>query len=144
MCISVVALLISLVSLALSAYAVFRDRHKLEASAEYLESFANITDRVLIRVANVGRRPSSPRQLLIATSSGQKLVHALREAGKPIVLSESAYYEIVLDPEHISLSEMPLENTNRCVVIDSRGKEYPVKDGPSILNKHADTIKGAI
>ena len=61
---SIAALLLSIFSLGFSWYAIFRDRYKLDASAEYLESFENMADAVIIRIANVGRRPSFPGNLL--------------------------------------------------------------------------------
>lgn len=139
---SIAALLMSITSLGCSMYAIYRDRYKLEASAEYLESFANMADAVIIRIANVGRRPSSPRQLIAYCPEAERFVHLLREGGKPIVLSESAYYEIVLDCQQVPLADWPLEKINRWEVLDSRGFVYPVKNGASVVKAYAKHMEG--
>jgi len=137
---SLAALLISLLSLTLSAYGVLRDRHRLVASAEYLESYANMCDGVLIRVTNIGRRPISPRQLRIEMSGERKWEHTLRDGNKPVVLAESAYWEIVLDPKLHDLDSIPLESITRCIVIDSHDQQYDVREGVSLLRKWARFI----
>ena len=102
-----------------------------------------MADAVIIRIANVGRRASSPRQLIAHSPDGKRFVDPLREGGKPIVLSESAYYEIVLDYQQVRLVDWPLERINRCEVLDSRGVVYPVMDGAPVLNKYAKHMEGA-
>src|SRR3989344_8290719 len=97
------AIVLSILSLGLSAYAVFRDKGTVSALARYLPSFQNCSDGIYVHVVNSGRRPVTVRRLVLQLEGGVNYEHQLKIDKQPVRLLESEDYEFQVNPQNSEL-----------------------------------------
>lgn len=137
---SILGFPISIISLVIAVYAVLRDSVRLEVEGRYVESFANISDGIYIKIVNSGRRPitlyslnfidvnGKVSQFKITNSIGVRVnsIFEARDNGVPI-LAESQYFEFELNNENFNFSEVNLSSLKEISVTSSTGKVAKVK-----------------
>ena len=92
-------------SFVLSVYLAFRDRSHLSVEATYSSSWENMADAVFLHIVNDGRRPITPRRLIIETLNGETDQHELKRDDRVVRLLESEDFEIVLDANNSNIVE---------------------------------------
>lgn len=148
---------ISLASLCIALYVMFRDRTRFDVSGSYKESFANIVDGVYIKIVNSGRRPITLYSLAFTCIDGQ--VHRFRidnsigqKAGTPFesrdlchpCLSESEFFEFLLDRTNFDFGSFDLGSIASIEVESSTGTSKKVKGLAEEVKKNAHHLKSSM
>lgn len=139
-----IAITISVVSLGLSVFVVFRDKGTVSASSRYLPSFQNLSDGIYVHIVNSGRRPVTVRRLVLEIEDGNSYEHKLEKERQPVRLLESEEYEFQLNPQNSEILKWAESKIVKAVVEDSRGKQFKVEDLAEILNTNSNNIQKAI
>ena len=148
MCLSVFlstsAILISLLSLALSGYLAFRDRSHLSVEATYLSSWENIADAVFLRIVNDGRRPITVRRQILESLNGETDQHELKRDERVVGLLESEDFEIALDLTNSNIVEWARSQISKAYVEDSKGCQYNADGFVKSLGEYAENMQNPL
>jgi hypothetical protein len=137
---AVAAFVVSMASLALSTYAVVRDRGTITASARYPKRFR----KVLIHVVNSGRRPVTLRRLVLQARGGEHYEYPLLKGEESVRLMESEAFEGPLPAPDQDVSQWANTEFSKCEIEDSRGKKYSVDGLAKLLSEYATDLSTAI
>lgn len=135
--IALAALLISLASFGISAYAVFLDRPRLKASAEYILGHDDFSqEHLIIKITNTGKGSAVLRLFGGTLESGSDSAEYLGHFDHGLRLGSHDFYERKLTREDIYV-HMPDEDS-RYVDLwfeDSLGNRYPVARSKELIHR---------
>lgn len=138
------AIVISLVSLGISAYVAYRDKGTITATSRYLESYQHMSDGIYIHVVNSGRRPVTLRRLLLRATDGSLIERGLGKDERSLRLLESEDHEFQLNPQNSDITEWSQMKFSEAVVEDSRGKKYQITGLVEAINENAEHLQSAL
>lgn len=118
-----ISICISVVSLCIAFYVMFRDRTRFDVSGLYKKSFANMVDGIYVKIVNSGRRPITLDFLIFTCTDGKaykfRITNSISQrAGTPFdsrdfdypYLSESQFFEFLLDSTNFDFGTCHLES----------------------------------
>ncbi len=150
----IISIIISVLSLSIAFYVMFRDRIRFDVSGEYKESFANMVDVIYIKIVNSGRRPITLYALNFIAKNGEnhkfRITNSINQkAASPFenrdlnhpCLSESQFFEILLDRTNFNFDTFELGEVNCIKIESSTGKSKEVKGLAKIVKEQAPLLK---
>lgn len=153
-----ISICISVVSLCIAFYVMFRDRTRFDVSGSYRESFANMVDGIYIKIVNSGRRPITLHSLIFTCIDGQshkfRITNSIgQRAGSPFenrdlslshpCLSESQFFEFLLDSTNFDFGTCNLKSVASIEVESSTGASKQVKGLAEEVKKNAHHLKSS-
>lgn len=149
-----ISICISVASLCIAFYVMFRDRTRFDVSGSYRESFANMVDGIYIKIVNSGRRPITLNSLVFTCTDGQahkfKITNSIgQRVGSPFdnrdcchpCLSESQFFEFLLDNTNFDFETCNLESVATIEVESSTGASKKIKGLAEEVKKNAHHLK---
>lgn len=151
---SYISICISVASLCIAFYVMFRDRTRFDVSGSYQESYANMVDGIHVKIVNSGRRPITLYSLVFTCQDGK--AHKFRitntigqRAGSPFenrdlshpCLSESQFFEFLLDSTNFDFGTCNLESLVAISVESSTGASKHIKGLAEEVKKNAHHLK---
>lgn len=149
-----ISICISVASLCIAFYVMFRDRTRFDVSGSYSESFANMADGIYIKIVNSGRRPITLYSLIFTCKNGQthkfRITNSIgQRAGSPFeggdlglpCLSESQFFEFLLDRSNFDFGICNLETVASIKVESSTGASKQVKGLAEEIKRNAHHLK---
>ena len=97
-----------------------------------------MADAVFLHIVNDGRRPITPRRLIIETLNGETDQHELKRDDRVVRLLESEDFEIALDANNSNIVEWARLQVSKAYVEDSKGRKYNADDFVNSLGKYAE------
>ena len=144
MCLSIAlsasAVLIALLSFALSGYLAFRDRSHLTVEARYLCSYENMSDAIYLHIVNDGRRPITVKRLVIKLLNGETVQYKLKSNDKDVRLMESQDFEMSLDSINSDINEWARMRASKAYVVDSKDRKYNTDGFVDSLSEYARNL----
>lgn len=151
-----ISICISVASLCIAFYVMFRDRARFDVSGSYRESFANMADGIYIKIVNSGRRPITLYSLVFTCADGKahkfRITNSIsqgaespfenRDLGQPC-LSESQFFEFLLDSTNFDFGACDLESVASIEVESSTGTWKQVKGLAKEVRKNAHYLKSS-
>ena len=149
-----ISICISVASIGIAFYVMFRDRTRFDVSGSYKESFANMIDGVYVKIVNSGRRPITLYALKFACDDGK--VHRFRitnsigeRVGSPFesrdlchpCLGESQFFEFLLDSTNFDFGSLNLESVDSVEVESSTGVSKKIEGLAGEVKKNAHYLK---
>lgn len=145
----IISICISVLSLCVAFYVMFRDRTRFDVSGSYKESFSNMVDGIYVKIVNSGRRPITLYALTFITSDGKdhrfritKFIGKCacspfesRDQSNPC-LNESQFFEFVLDSTNFDFRAIDLESLVSVKVESSTGASKEIKGLASMVKKN--------
>ncbi|MGI2070422.1 hypothetical protein [Shewanella baltica] len=151
-----ISICISVASICIAFYVMFRDRTRFDVSGSYRESFANMVDGIYIKIVNSGRRPITLYSLIFTCQDGK--AHKFRitnsvgqRAGSPFenrdlghpCLSESQFFELLLDSTNFDFGTCNLESVVSIKIESSTGASKQIKGLAEEVKKNAHHLKSS-
>lgn len=151
-----ISICISVASLCIAFYVMFRDRTRFDVSGSYRESFANIVDGIYVKIVNSGRRPITLYSLIFTCQDGKvhkfRITNSIgqregspfenRDLGHPC-LSESQCFEFMLDSTNSDFGDCNLESVVSINVESSTGASKKIKGLAKEVKKNAHHLKSS-
>jgi hypothetical protein len=134
---SIVAICISLASLSLSLYNVFRDRAKLKITSKFYSASEHGPNRIIVRMVNDGRRPIILRLIGGNDSHGHWGGSYLEHEKGGLRLGEHEHYEYKFEKEDTVLF-IPEGNDvffDKLWVEDSLGRRHPIPESKVFIDR---------
>jgi hypothetical protein len=149
-----ISICISVVSLGIALYVMFRDRTRFDVSGSYKESFANMVDGIYIKVVNSGRRPitlyalvfvnddGKPHKFRITKSIGERVESAFesRDLSNPC-LAESQFFEFLLDTTNFDFCPINFASLASIKIESSTGASKEIPGLASEVKTNAHYLK---
>ncbi|MCP5007734.1 MAG: hypothetical protein GY941_27930 [Planctomycetes bacterium] len=126
--IAICALVVSTISICISAYNVFYDSPRLSASAKYYPGHEDDEPQIQIKVVNKGKRPAILRSFGGPLETGGWEAEHLGESDHGLRLSENGFYERTIYRDDVYTSNPNIDS--RFVAFwfeDSLGRRHEVK-----------------
>ncbi len=133
---------------------MFRDRTRLDVSGSYKESFANMADGLYVKIVNSGRRPITLYALVFYGEDGKhhkfKITNSINERKDSLFegrdnrhpsLSESQFFEFLLDSQNFDFGPIELESIKSIKVETSTGNLKEIKGLSKEVNQNAAHLK---
>ena len=152
----IISICISVAGFCMAFYVMFRDRTRFDVSGSYKESFANMVDGIYVKIVNSGRRPITLYALTFVTSDGKdhkfRITKSIGErVGSPFenrdlsnpCLSESQYFEFVLDSKNFDFGTINLELLAFVKIESSTGTSKKIRGLASEVKKNAHHLKSS-
>lgn len=151
-----ISIWISVASLCIAFYVMFRDRTRFDVSGSYRESFVNMVDGIYIKIVNSGRRPITLYSLIFTCTDGQshkfRITNSIgqrvdspfenRDLCHPC-LSESQFFEFMLDSTNFDFGTCNLESVTSIEVETSTGVAKKVKGLAEEVKKNAHHLNSS-
>jgi hypothetical protein len=123
------ALVVSVLSAAVTFYFHFRDRPDLILKSQFVSSYDPGTERIAISIVNAGRRPAILRMWAGEDTAGHWVGSYLGEGKAGLRLGENEHFEFSLPKQELQASTPDSEVEFIDIwVEDSLGKRHQVKD----------------
>lgn len=134
--ISLIALIVSGISLCFSLYIARKQKGISAAANTYLDANELIGYRLGLYIVNSGMEPTTLRQVLIETYDGQTFRHTLHDAGENHVrLAQSEFYECFFGQANSKITEWAKHRIKSAKVVDSYGHGWQIKDFADAINQ---------
>lgn len=129
-----IAVFISLISLSISLFVVWRDRVNIVATSNFLPKappeFGEADAHLVVKIVNLGRRPAILRLLWLEMDHGNHGRY-LGESEQGLRLEENEFHEETLYKTQLMEWDDSRGEMSTCISLsieDSLGKKHPVKD----------------
>ncbi|NQY37201.1 MAG: hypothetical protein HRT37_19990 [Alteromonadaceae bacterium] len=149
-----ISIFISVASLCIAFYVMYRDRTRFDVFGSYKESFANMADGIYIKTVNSGRRPITLYALTFTCKGGKvhkfKITNSIgARAVSPFdnqdmshpCLSESQFFEFLLDRTNFDFESFQLKSVVKVQIESSTGSSMIIQGLANEIKKNAHHLQ---